>query len=107
MITLNDPKDIYALTWPASRLGEALEILARKAGFLSTPADVPGLPENLDVEEDDAFEKWADSVVKPLSLEIEAVESPYADIEQMICGAGPALLRVPGGTDPCFLILLK
>ena len=107
MITLNDPKDIYALTWPASRLGEALEILARKAGFLSTPADVPGLPENLDLEEDDAFEKWADSVVKPLSLEIEAVESPYADIEQMICGAGPALLRVPGGTEPCFLILLK
>jgi ATP-binding cassette subfamily B protein len=107
MLNVNNSADIYALTWPASRLGESLEILARKARFLSSSADIPGVPDYLDIGDDELLEKWADSVVKPLSLEIEAVESPYSDIEQMIRRAGPAVLRMPGEAEPCFLILLN
>ena len=41
-----------------------------------------------------------------LGLEAEPVEAPYAEVEQLVRRAGPALLRLPGGGEPRFLALL-
>ncbi len=92
--------------WPASRLGEAIEILVQKAGFTFTPGEVPVPPDNLDQADDETIDEWVGFVSERLSVEAEPVESTYPEIGQMIRGAGPAVLRVPC-PGAWFLILLK
>lgn len=92
--------------WPSSKLGEAIEILAQKAGFPLTPANISVSPDNLDHADDNTIDEWIGFVSERLSLEAEPVESPYSDIGHMVRGAGPAIFRVPG-PGARFLILLK
>ena len=41
-----------------------------------------------------------------LGLEVEALMVPYPEVEWLVRGAGPALLRIPGAGEPRFLALL-
>lgn len=99
--------DSYLLTWPISRLGEALEVLAQQAGFLSNPPDLSFPPPNLAQADNQTIGQWLARVATRLGLETEAVESAYTEVEQMVRRAGPALLRLPGEGTPHFLVLLK
>jgi ATP-binding cassette subfamily B protein len=95
--------DIDSFTWPASRLAEALEILARRAGFeFSLPTDtMPILKESDEAE----VNRWLEAASARLGLEVEAVTASYNEVAEMIRKAGPALLQLPGaGAD--FLLLL-
>lgn len=103
----NSNLDIDSLAWPVSRLGEAIEVLAREAGFSSNPLDVPIPPPTLKQANDQTIGEWLDRAVARLELETEAVESSYTEVEQMVHSAGPALLRLPGDNELRFLILLK
>jgi ATP-binding cassette subfamily B protein len=49
---------------------------------------------------------WIEAAARWLGLEAEPVETPYAEAEQLISRAGPALLRLPGGPEPRFLVIL-
>jgi ATP-binding cassette subfamily B protein len=99
--------DSSLLTWPISRLGEALEILAQQAGFLSNPPDLSLPPLNLAQADNQAIGQWLARAAARLGLETEAVESAYTEVEPMVRRAGPALLRLPGEGAPHFLVLLK
>lgn len=90
--------------WPPSKLEEAIEILAQKAGFPLTSGKVLIPPDNLDHADDETIDEWIRFVSEQLSVEAEPIESPYSEIGQVVRGSGPALLRVP---DQGFLILLK
>lgn len=89
---------LTGLLWPADRLGEALQALARESGLeigpetraepSSGPAD-PGDPETLG--------SWIEAAAAGAGLEAEPVETSYAEIEALISRAAPALLRLPGG----------
>ncbi len=94
--------------WPAERLPEALELLAR-AGKLPVPGvELPAPPP---IPSGSAgfllLERWVESSAECLQLEAEAIEVPYADLEGLIRQAGPALLRVGGGEAPTFLLLVR
>jgi hypothetical protein len=104
----NEP-DLDTLAWPASRLGEAIEFLARKGGFLPQPLAAPAAPENLEQADNATLERWVEVAAAQLRLEAEPVETPYAEVEQLVCGAGPAILRLPASMErpPAFLALLK
>ncbi len=99
--------DLYELSWPASRLDEAVAVLAEKAGFLSNPAQVPKFPEHREDPDNDVVGQWMSVAASRLGIETEAVESSYAEVDQMVRRAGPALLRLPGGNTPRFLALLR
>jgi len=102
--------DLHTLAWPASRLGEAIELLARKGRLLPQPVEAPAPPENLGQTGDEVVGRWIESAVGRLGLEAEPAESSYAEVDQLVRGAGPALLRLPGNPDegePHFLALLK
>jgi len=90
-----------ALAWPADRLGEALRILARKSGLGPGELD-PGEPS--DTGDPGA---WIVTAAATMGLEAETVEVPYRDVESLVRQAAPALLRLPGEGESCFLALLR
>ncbi len=105
-----DHPDLHTLAWPASRLGEAVECLAQKGGLLPHSVEPAPPPGNLELASDEMIGRWVDVAAERLGLEAEPTESSYAQVEQLVHGAGPAILRLPGDLyrgEPCFLALLK
>lgn len=95
---------IEALTWPLSRVGEAIEMIARESGL--APRDVePPLPRP-DMARNRAMPgRWIEDAATWFGVEAEPVESPYPEVEMMLRSAGPALVQLPGN-EPTFLALL-
>jgi ATP-binding cassette subfamily B protein len=94
--------DLDALAWPADRLGDALSALARRSGLAPGKLDLPeprgSSPEELD--------RWIGAAAAAMGLEAEPVEAPYDEVEALVGRSAPALLRLPGGAGPRFLLLL-
>jgi len=96
------------LTWPASRMGDAIESLARKSGLSPRLVDMPSPPDWVMLSEDGALGRWIEGAASWLGLEAEPIETPYAEINHLIRGVAPALLPLPREKgQPRFLLLLK
>ena len=92
--------------WPVSRLGEAIETLARKSGLSPRLAETPTVPEHIGRGDSEALGRWVMSVADGLGIEAEPAEMAYAAVERLLGSAGPALLCLPGTGAPRFLVLL-
>jgi len=92
------------LSWPVSRLGEALEALARQSGF--SVKSVQTQPRRRIWQRlGDALGRWLEAAAGYPGLEAEPVGAPYAEVKSLICSAGPAL-RLPGEGEPRFALLV-
>ena len=98
--------DLRTLTWPAARLGEALEALARAAALAPRAVETPNPPAGLLRHGDEALGRWLQAAACHLGLEAEPMEIPFGNVERLLQRVGPALLRLPGDSEPCFLALL-
>src|SRR5215831_2899237 len=102
-------KDFPALTWPASRLGELLKALARTTGLRLTGVDVSEPPRNFWLDAG-ILDQWIESAAGTLGLEAEPVETSYAELDNFLRRAGPAILRWRSSEthqeSPRFLALL-
>jgi hypothetical protein len=67
---------------------------------------LPTLPQGLRQDSDESLSRWLTLAAGSLGLEVEAVITPYTEVQWLVRGAGPALLRIPGTSEPCFLALL-
>lgn len=85
--------------WPAARLGEAVEALAAASGLARRAGEVPAAH----LPPDDA---GVDRAARPLGVDAQAVQSPYAEVERMLRGCAPAVLRVSRGGEERFLAVL-
>ncbi|MDQ3624711.1 MAG: hypothetical protein M3463_19880, partial [Verrucomicrobiota bacterium] len=94
--------ELEACCWPLSRLGEALGLVARIKGLGSRTA-----PEFAAPHDSDKFSQWLDGAATSFGLEAEPVEAWYSDIDGLIHGAAPALLRLPREREADFLVLTK
>jgi ATP-binding cassette, subfamily B, bacterial len=99
-------RDLHTMAWPAARLGEALEALARRSGLAPQERETLGPPEGLAREGAAALGAWVETAAAWLGLEAEPVEAPYAEVERLVRTAGPAMLRLPSAGAPRFLALL-
>jgi ATP-binding cassette subfamily B protein len=90
--------------WPAARLGEALELLARRAGY--RPHAVPVEPPPAGLGEAETA-RWVEAAARWLGVDAEPVEAPYAEAGDLVRGAAPALLRIDGAGGPRFLALAR
>jgi ATP-binding cassette, subfamily B, bacterial len=99
--------DLDTLSWPVSKLGEALEALARTGGLMPRSVEVPPPPPRLAWDGSEALGRWIEATAGSLGFEAEPVEVSYAEVEQVVRSAGPVLLRLPGGEEPHFLALLR
>lgn len=90
--------------WPLDRLGEGLEELARRAGLgCPTGTAPPAAPASGEAE----LQDWIDLASAALGLEAEPVDSPAAEVAQMLSAAGPALVLVSIGRESGFVLLLN
>jgi len=62
-------------SWPVSRLGEALEALARQSGFSVKSVQTPTPPQDLATAGKDALGRWLEAAGYP-GLEAEPVGAP-------------------------------
>lgn len=95
-----------AISWPAGRLGEAIEALGRCGGLEPRAAELEPLPAELCDGPGPPLGAWIEAAAAWLGLEAEPVEAPYAEADRLVRGAGPALLRIPDESGPRFLVLL-
>ena len=95
-----------ALAWPVERLGEAIMGLARLRGWRLRSAAAPVCPAGLQHGNSEALHVWLEAAATWLGVAAELVEVPYAEVERLVRGAGPALMRLPGREKPGFLALL-
>ncbi len=105
-----------SLGWPVSRLGEAIEEMARREKLLAhSPVHSPHPPHDLHGPDEARFDEerlgqWLDDVAAMWGLEVEPVQASYAEAEHFVRGAAPALFRLPAAlypSEPRFLVLLK
>jgi len=95
------------ITWPLSRLGEALGELARRSGFIAEAVAIPAPPAlSIDAAEG-ALGHWIEAAANQLTLDAEPVQARYDEVLSMVRHAAPALFRLPGEGEPVFLALLR
>src|SRR5262245_40524958 len=75
---------LTALAWPASRLGELIEAMARRSGLRLQARQALGPPEEFGTEGGDALGAWIEAAAAWVGLEAEPVETPYAEVERFI-----------------------
>ena len=93
--------DWTVVAWPASRLGEAIETLARRSGF-EPHSPPPPTPTVLSVED---LGRWVIGASDVLGIEAEPVGCLYPDLNELITRSGPAVLKLPGNDG--FLLVLR
>jgi ATP-binding cassette subfamily B protein len=99
--------DLTAVQWPYSRLGEALEELARRSGLQPASKDVPVPPDASGDAAADDLGRWVEWAADRLGVEAEPVDTAHPQLSQVIAGAGPALLQLAAGGGLHFLLLLR
>src|SRR5215831_17942949 len=88
------------LCWPISQIGEAMRAVARHCDLSPRDGEVSNPPAQLQLDhsaELAALNEWVETAADFLGFEAEAIEAPYAEVEKMARGAGPALLLLPEG----------
>ncbi|HVP52074.1 MAG TPA: ABC transporter ATP-binding protein [Terriglobales bacterium] len=84
------------IAWPANRVGEALEALARRSELRPKSMDLPMPPANA-ADDPRRLGLWIESAASALGLEAEPEEIRYADLETRLAGASPAVVRCSDG----------
>jgi ATP-binding cassette subfamily B protein len=92
--------------WPATRLSEAIEALARQSGLPLAAAPLERAPAQLRDATSPQIGAWIEAAARALDLEAEPVEVPFAEVEQFIGRAGPAIFHLAEEPDVSFLMVL-
>ncbi|HEY0683279.1 MAG TPA: ABC transporter ATP-binding protein [Steroidobacter sp.] len=104
--------ELAALAWPLGRMPEAVASLARCAGMKPWHVAASALPTFRETPEDEDFDRWLQHIGATQGIEVEPVEASGAEVEALLQGAGPALLRyreIDGreSGEPSVLLLLR
>jgi ATP-binding cassette subfamily B protein len=98
---------LQELCWPLARLGAGLEALARRSGLSAAAEQVPAPPASLSTATGrEHLGYWIDSVADWLGVEAEPCTLSYERLSEMLEGAGPAVVELPGAGNSRFLMLL-
>lgn len=97
--------DLLQVSWPATQLAEAIDLLAqrrgmKRAGIAASPHSAPTL------SDDDGLGEWIVGLARSRGLEAESTESSYADAENMLRHCGPALIPLATDSERLHLALL-
>ena len=88
------------LTWPAERLGEAIEILGRRAGLSAPRERVMNPDAQLDLGRSDKLGRWVEQTAAWLGFEAQSVYAHRREVGRLLGQSHPALFRVAGQDGP-------
>jgi ATP-binding cassette subfamily B protein len=97
---------LISASWPACRLGEAIDHLARQSRLGSRRDQIDPIPSDA-AADPDRLGIWIEAAAARMGLEAEEVDSAYAETSDLLVRSGPALFRMPGSRDPHFLAILR
>jgi ATP-binding cassette subfamily B protein len=87
---------------------EAILALARRSGLRPGSGELPPAPSVLLAPPDPpGLERWVLGAAARLELEAEAVDVTYAEVDDLLRGAGPALLWLRGEGERLLLVLRR
>lgn len=91
--------ELENLLWPLSQLGEAMQAVARHCGLSTSFPSTPSLPilPSIASAPPSLLNEWVEAAADFLGFEAESIEAPYAEVEKLAQGVGPALLLLPEG----------
>ncbi|MCB9551143.1 MAG: ABC transporter ATP-binding protein [Myxococcales bacterium] len=81
---------LAALAWRPADVGDALHLLAARAGLA---ADAAAPPRPAQIADDD----WLDALAEGLGVEVEPVALPFGALDGLLAGGAPALIRCDAG----------
>ena len=97
--------DVLNLAWPASKLGEALEAIARKSGLSPRQVEAPN-PASSQITNRTSLGAWVEITAGMMGLEAEPVETTYPKVDSFLQSAGPALVPVMDKLERRYFALL-
>jgi ABC-type bacteriocin/lantibiotic exporter with double-glycine peptidase domain len=98
---VSKPLPLEKFAWPADRVGELLENLARKAKLISRPPRLPAPPDGLlHGADDESLSQWLDNAAGSLGIEAEPISVQYLDLDRLLTSGGPVILRLPETSSP-------
>jgi len=106
---IDHQSSLEKIAWPASRLGELMENLARRSRLVSHPFELPQ-PTTGAVNNQEAISRWVMVAASNLGLEAEPVDSLYAGVENLLLASSPSIILLPGLEDesqPNLIALLR
>lgn len=93
------------LTWPLARLDEAVVTLAQLGGLTTGTHATYTPPAN--ITDSEQIGQWLRRATVALGIDVEPSKVRYPDVSGFLRKAGPALIRLPGSSEPRFLALLQ
>jgi len=92
------------LAWPLEHLGEAIAALARRGDLTRSVQKPPPPGAELSVDRG-ALARWVGAACRSMGFEAERVQVVYRELDEVIRGSAPALVRLPGDGVPTFVAL--
>ena len=100
-------QNLLPLSWPLSRLGEAIAMLAQEGHLVGSVSEVPNLPVHLGMENPAGLARWVEAAAEWLEIEAEPVEILYRHAEATASRMGPAIVRLMASDGQHFIAVLK
>lgn len=98
---------LHPYTWPLGRLNEALEAVTRHCRLSTRGGELPAAPGDARALDEESLNRWVVSAAEFLGAEAEPTEAPYAEVQRLVNGGGPAILMVRGDGAPRFLAVIR
>jgi ATP-binding cassette subfamily B protein len=98
--------DLDARLWPLSRLGEAIEAVARKCELFAGPVQDLASPRWHESSEAESLATWIDAAAARLGIDAEPVAVAYAEVQRFLAQSGPLLLRFSNKNAPHFAAVI-
>src|SRR3954469_8935961 len=95
--------DIRDATWPASRVAEAVQAVARHVGLPITPFEAVATPEALSVNK---LNTWIETAADRVGVQAEQAFVGLDELDVLLSNGGPALIRLAALENTPFIAVL-
>ena len=95
------------VSWAITQLDDAFTALLQHSGVLPQPPEFPTFSVIPDIAETDVIQQWLDIASHRAGVEIQPIQTTYADVLELICRSGPAMIYLPDKEDARLLIVLR
>ncbi|MDY7228158.1 ABC transporter ATP-binding protein [Hyalangium rubrum] len=99
----------FVAAWPLRRMGEALQLLARRSGLVSGPQEPLVMERELEAGDVHRLQHWFRHAADTLQVQLQPTSSRYAEVDQLAARCAPAIVRLKAPTTDHyrFLVILR